>query len=88
MAHVITPLEKSANKMSTIMTSDDVEKIGQAFDDVRGEVMQRAGDLKAQAESALKKADAYIKENPLYFVGGAAVIGLAAGYMLACATRK
>ena len=87
MAHVINNLEKGAGKMSSVMTSEDAEKLGAALKDIKGEVVKKAQDLKSQAKSTINQAKEMVQDRPLYFVGGAVAVGLATGYLLGCAKR-
>jgi len=84
MAQLINNLQKNADrKMTTIMTSEDAEKLGNALQEAKGEVLRKAEDFKGHAQVYLDQAATLFKDKPIYFIGGAAVLGLFAGYLLA-----
>lgn len=87
MADTASAIDKNINKMSNMVSSADVEKLGSALKEVKSEITHRAHELNDQAKMAVRKVNKSMHANPEYFMAGAAVVGLIAGLLLARRSR-
>ncbi|MGE0762430.1 MAG: YqjD family protein [Bdellovibrionales bacterium] len=79
--------KKVEGKMGTVLNQVDAEKLGQALGEAKDEARLRAHELSEQAKMAMEKVNRSVKEHPLYYIGTAALVGLAAGYLLSRSSR-